>query len=205
LIGEAVDDSFAQEALVIDSKFALLRLRQNEMMIAYAYENWESVSTALYSYKLYEKHVSGIFPAEFSYVWVGICSYDLFLIKGSIRHKREAQIAHRKVRKLADSGTQIFLPPSLLLQAMKSICVKSIAPEIIEEEFEVAIAACERSRYVIFQALGLERLGKYFFLRNGLYKPKGKKCLERAIELYKNWGALQKAHWLHSMYMSEET
>jgi hypothetical protein len=201
LRGEAVDENFALEVQGIDSKAALFRLKQYEMVNAYIFGNWELVSKALVFIKKNEKTLTGIYPTDFSYTWVAICSYNMFFETGNIKYKRDGQRAHRKVKNLADSGTELLVAPSLLLGAMASLCEKKVSIIQVEAEFNVAITACGDASYTLFEALGNERLANHF-LTSGLYQQKGIEYIERAIEIYRRWGALKKVNWLESVYFT---
>jgi hypothetical protein len=60
-----MDDNFVLEAHSIDSKVALFRLRQKEMMAAYLFQNWELVSSSLAFILSNHKDVAGAFPLDF--------------------------------------------------------------------------------------------------------------------------------------------
>jgi hypothetical protein len=203
LQGEAVDENFAFEVQAIDSKAASFRFKQFEMMNAYMYGDWELVSKALTFIKKNEKALTGIYPTDFSYVWVAFCNYSIYLETRNSSYKSDGQRAYRKVKSLADSGTQLLIAPSFLLGAMARLCEKKTSWLQIEADFKKAITACSASRYALFEALGNEQLAKYF-LSSELNQQKGTEYLERATEIYLRWGALKKVAWLDSVYLTSK-
>jgi hypothetical protein len=63
-------------------------------------------------------------------------------------------------------------------------------------EFTAAIAECASAKCLIFEALGYERLARYFFTTSFSDCPKGEAYHEKATQLYKKWGAFKRADWL---------
>jgi hypothetical protein len=179
----------------IDSKIAVFRLRQYEMMTAYMFKNWKLVANALLYFKQNEKALVEAFPTDFSYVWAAICFYDLYLETGKRSYKKQGQRAYRKVKTWANSGTQIFVAPNALLTAIDSLCIKGMSSEQIEFNFKTAIDACEFVKCSIFQAIGIERLAR-FFMEAGSNTRKGEEYHYQAVECYRRWGALNKANML---------
>jgi hypothetical protein len=192
LRGEAISESFAVQVQNIDSKTASFRFRQNEIMAGFLFENSDAMLKVMSSFKKNEKEVAGIFPAEFSYIWSGLCSFYLFLKTGKRRYRQEGYQASRKVDHWANSGTIIYSAPSLLLQAYQALCLKKLHGEQIEQKFRIAIVACRGAKCTLFEALATELLAKYFLRENPKCR-KGLQYLESAIQIYKNWGTLTKA------------
>ena len=198
LRGEALDDSFVTEMQHIDSQAALFRLKQWEMMTAYIFGNWELVANSLSWMKKYEKNIVAVYPSDFSDVWTAICSYDLFLETGRIYYRKQGQRAHRKVVKYANGGSPIYIAPGILLSAMASLCNGKKLDQI-ESEFQAAIAALSEAKCAIFEAIGNERMAKYL-LSSDFCRGKAEVYSKRAIEIYRNWGAMKKAEWLDKLF-----
>jgi hypothetical protein len=73
-----MDNNFVLEAQSIDSKIALFRLRQKEMMAAHLVQNREVVSSSLAFILRAHKDVAGAFPFDFCSVWAAIVERILF-------------------------------------------------------------------------------------------------------------------------------
>ena len=99
---------------------------------------------------------------------------------------------HSQVRKWATTGTEILDGPYHLLNAMESLCVNRAPLDEVEVMFDTAMRACAEGRCVYFEALANERLAR-LFLDELSDEAKARKYLNRAVSLYRNWGALAKA------------
>ncbi len=99
------------------------------------------------------------------------------------------------MKKWATTGTEIFDGPHHLLNAMESLCVNKAPLDQVEVMFATAMEACAEGRCVYFEALANERLAR-LFLDEVEDKAKAQTYLNRAVSLYRNWGALAKADWL---------
>jgi hypothetical protein len=199
LRGEAIDENFANDIMGIDSKIALFRLKQYEMMTAYLYSQWDIVSMALIFFKANEKALVEGFVTDFSHVWAAICYYDLYLETGKHKYKKEGKRTHRKVKGWAVSGAKIFVAPTHLLNAWASLCqTKPISVIQTELDFNDAISECAAAKCILFEALGNERLARYF-IATGSDHVKGLEYHQKAILLYRKWGAFKRADWLESL------
>ena len=194
-----MDNVFALEVQDIDSKSAVVRLNQFEMMTAYLFGNWDLVIKGLSFMKKNEKTLTGIYPTEYTHVWTAICYYDAYMECGDHKFKREGQRVHRKVKKWADSGTQILVAPNLLLIAISNLCSKRVSLLQIESNFEASIAACIEAECSIFEALANERFAKFLYVTGSNRRKKGAEYHRRAIEIYRKWGAIKKATWLENV------
>jgi hypothetical protein len=203
LRGHAMTDAIFLDMEEIDSKIAVFRLRQYEMMAAYVFKNWELVAKALSYFKYNEKMLFEAFAMDFSYVWAAICFYDLFLETGKNSYKTEGQRAYRRVKNWASSGTKILVAPHILLTAMDSVCRTGISSEQIELNFKAAIDACKVSKCTVFEAIGTERLARYF-MEAGSNRNKGEEYRSQAIECYQMWGALCKENLLKDFIFSDK-
>jgi hypothetical protein len=195
LFGEAIDDTFPLMLQLFDSKIAIFRFKQYQMMTAYLFENWDLMSTCLSYLKENEKTLVEAVPIDFSHTWAAVCSYDLYIKTGNKRFMKEGHHARRKVKTWADTGMKILKAPSVLLNAMASLCNKKTSWIQIELNFKDAINSCSDSKCLIFEAIGAERLSKYF-LTTGLDQNKADEYRNKAIEIYEKLGAFQKADWL---------
>jgi hypothetical protein len=199
LRGEAMDDVFALEVQDIDSKSAVVRLNQFEMMTAYLFGNWDLVKKGLSYMKKNQKTLTGVYPSEYTHVWTAICNYDTYIECGDHKFRREGQRVHRKVKKWAESGTQILVAPNLLLNAIFSLCSRRASIDQIELNFKISIAACVEAKCIIFEALANERFAKFLYVKVS-DRCKGAEYQRQAIEIYRSWGAFNKATWLENVW-----
>lgn len=201
LMGEAFDENFALEMKSINSKMAFLFMNYSELMVAYTYDNWSLVETTLPLIRKLEKESDGYFPKGYIFTWSAICHYELYLANGKRKHRREARRCHCQVQKWEASGTVILSGVVKLLDAVKSLCVKEAPMGEVETAFEGAFGALAANKNRFFEALANERLAKlYLGNHESAGAPKGRRYLERAIDLYTRWGAIAKAEWLKKRY-----
>jgi hypothetical protein len=197
-----MENGFALEMQDIDSKSAVLRLNQFEVMAAYLFGNWDLVVKGLSFIKENEKTLTGIYPSEYTHVWAAICYYDVYLERGNHKFRREGLRVHRKVKKWVESGTRILAASNILLTAMSSLCSRRSSFLQIEMNFKATFAACTEAKCVLFEALAKERFAKFLFT-TGSNHQKGAEYQRQAIEIYRNWGATKKATWLENMYYAK--
>lgn len=179
----------------LGSKRAFCSLKSNELMLGYTFENWDVVRTTLPILRKHEKDAAGHFTIGYFCTWVALCHYDLYRAEGRRKHKREARRAHHQVKKWATTGTEILDGPHHLLNALESLCVNKAPLDQVEVMFATAMRACADGRCVYFEALANERLARLFH-DEVADEAKARKYLNRAVSLYRNWGALAKADWL---------
>jgi hypothetical protein len=204
LRGEALDDDFVYELHVIDSKLSLFGLNQNEMMIAYAFEDWNKVKQTLPIFRKFEHDSIGYYAVGFSYTWSAICHYELYRVNKCRKHRVEGRRAHEKVRKWAVTGTVMLEIPHQFLNAMKYLCYMDRKKKVnidfdgVEICFRNVMTIARNARYHLFEALANEVLGKFFLERETLSGQieKSLSYLTRAIGLYNEWGAYSKANFL---------
>ena len=80
---------------------------------------------------------------------------------------------------------------------MESLCVKKAPSDEVDSMVEAAFTACAESKCRYFEALANERLARLYFDEEP-EETKGAKYLNRAIDLYRSWGALAKVEWLEN-------
>jgi hypothetical protein len=197
LRGEAMNDEFSKLIIDSGSKRAFVILKWNEVMLGYTFKNWVVVRQTLPILRTHEKDAAGHITIGYLCTWAALCHYDLYRADGHRRHKREGRRAHIQVRKWATTGTEILDGPHHLLNAMESLCVTKAPLEQVEVMFEIAMKACAEGRCVYFEALANERLAR-LFLDELSDEAKARKYLNRAVSLYRNWGAVAKADWLET-------
>ena len=195
MIGEAVDDEFARELHQIDSKVALANASRCHVILGFVYEDWQTVKIHLPIFQKYKKELEGYFTTGFMLTWCAACQY---YADGISRHKRDGLRAHRRVTKLATTGTTMLIGPSTFLEAMEGLCIKKAPVDQVEIMFEKAASACAAGRCRLFEALSNERLARYFH-REKPNPTKRSKYLKRAAELYRSWGAVAKAELLENV------
>jgi hypothetical protein len=200
LRGEAMNDDFANRIIDLGSKRALAILKWNELILGYTFEAWDVVRQTLPILRKHEKDAAGHFTIGYYCTWAALCHYDLYRGGGHRRHKREGRRAHNQVKKWATTGTEILDGPHHLLNAMESLCVNKASLDQVEVMFATAMRACAEGRCVYFEALANERLAR-LFLDESPDEAKARKYLNRAVSLYRNWGALAKADCLEKRGM----
>ena len=186
------------------SKVALVNASRCRVILGFVFEAWQTVEKHLAIVQKHQKEVEGYFTTGFMLTWFAACHYEIYYTDGISRHKREASRAHRRMKKWATTGTTMLVGPSTFLDAMETLCVKKAPVDQVEIMFENAAADCATRRCRVFEALSNERLAK-LFRREEPYTTKGSKYLERAVELYRTWGALAKAEWLENRHGNEST
>jgi hypothetical protein len=204
LRGEALDDDFVHELHVIDSKLSLFGLNQNEMMIAYAFEDWNKVAQTLPIFRKYEHDSIGYYAVGFSYTWAAICHYELYRSHKRRKHRVEGRRAHSKVRKWAVTGTVMLEVPHQFLNAMEylsSLDKKTKTDtelDEVETRFRNVITIASNARYHYFEALANEVVGKFFLddEKSSKHNKKAVLYLTQAIDLYNEWGAYAKGNFL---------
>lgn len=199
MLGEAFDDSFALEVKTINSNMSRFSVHLSELILGYFYENWEFVQNSLPFLRNNEKEFEGYFSIGFNLCWSVFSYYDLYRATGKRKYRKEGRRAHRIVRNLANGGTVMLSGPSKFLAAMESLCVKNVPMDEVEIQFQEAFAALAASRCRVFEALANERLAR-LFLTECMDPDKGYAYLERAVDLYRRWGAVAKADWLENRY-----
>ena len=190
-----MNDEFSKLIIDSGSKRAFASLKSNELILGYTFENWDVVRQALPILRKHEKDAAGHFNHGYFCTWTAICHYDLYRAGGHRRHKREGRRAHNQVTKWATTGTEILDGPHHLLNAMESLCVTKAPLAQVEVMFETAMRACAEGRCVYFESLANERLAR-LFLDELPDEAKARKYLNRAVSLYRNWGAVAKADCL---------
>ena len=133
--------------------------------------------------------MAGVFTVGFSHIRAAACHYDLYQAHGVRKHRREGRRAHRKVENCATTGKQFWQP--------WKVCVKKAPSDEVDSMFEAAFTACAESKCRYFEALAKERLARLYFDEEP-EETKGAKYLNRAIDLYRSWGALAKVEWLEN-------
>ena len=192
-----MNDEFSKRITDLDSKLALSFLKCSELILGYTFENWEVVRKTLPLLRALEKDAAHHYFIGYICTWSALCHYDLYRAEGHRKHKREGRRAHNQVKKWAATGTEILDCPHHLLNAMESLCVNKAPLDQIEIMFATAMEACAENRCVYFEALANERLAR-LYLDEVADKAAAEKYLSRAVNLYRNWGALAKADWLDS-------
>jgi hypothetical protein len=187
-----MNDEFAKRIIDVGSKLAFCLFKCNELMVAYTFENWDVVQITLPILRRHEKDAAGHFTIGYICTWVALCHYDLYRAEGQRSHKREGRRAHHQVKKWATTGTEILDGPHHLLNAMESLCVNKAPLDQVEVMFATAMRACAEGRCVYFEALANERLARLFH-DEVADEAKARTYLNRAVSLYRNWGALAKA------------
>jgi hypothetical protein len=200
-----LDDDFVHELQIIDSKLSLFGLNQNEMMIAYAYEDWNAMEQTLPIFRKYEHDSIGYYAVGFSYTWVAICQYELYRMYKRRKNCVAGRRAHSKVRKWALTGTVMLEVPHQFLNALEYLCSIDTTKRNtitnlteVESRFQSVITKASHAGYRFFEALANEILGKAF-LNMVTSSPRMEKVmlyLTRAINLYQEWGAYAKANFL---------
>ena len=192
LRGEVMNDEFSKRIIDLGSKRAFAILKWNELTLGYTFENWDVVRQTLPILRTHEKDAAGHFTIGHYCTWTALCHYDLYRTDGNRKHKREGRRAHSQVRKWATTGTEILDGPHHLLNAMESLCVNKASLDEVEVMFDTAMRACAEGRCVYFEALANERLAR-LFLDDLPDDAKARAYLNRAVKIYRNWGAVAKA------------
>lgn len=178
---------------------AIYGLQMDELILAYTYEDWNVVQTNLPLIRKLEKEVEGYFCTGFNYSWNAVCHYELYLMTGKKKHKKEARRCHSKVTKWATTGTIMLSGANKWLAAVEALCMKQLPLDELEILFKEAFVALAANKNRYFEALATERLAR-LCLSADADGAKGQRYLERAIHLYRRWGALAKANWLEKRY-----
>ena len=201
LRGEAVDDEFMMTLEDVDSNVGALVVAFADLVLGFSYEDWESTKVNLAMIRKYQSDLDGHFAIGMILTFVAACHYEMYFMNGNSKHKRDGRRVHRKVKKWATTGTAMLVGPNCFLRAMEVICVEQAPPDQVEIAFEEAASACAAQRCRLLEALSNERLARLF--RSG--EPNGKcvKYLNRAVELYRSWGAVAKAEWLQKQYAND--
>mmetsp|Transcript_24586 Transcript_24586/g.40707 ORF Transcript_24586/g.40707 Transcript_24586/m.40707 type:complete len:307 (+) Transcript_24586:11-931(+) len=201
LVGEAFDDDFTMEMKAINSKPAFFVVRQCEMILGYTYEDWDVVRKNLPLIRRDENESKGYFSIAFNYIWTAVCHYDLYRANGRRKDKKEGRRAHNKVKEWATTGTVMLWGANKWLAAMESLCIKKAPLNEVENLFEEAFVALSENKNRYFEALANERLAR-LYLADDLLRDETKGCiyLDRAIGLYRRWGASAKVEWLETRY-----
>lgn len=202
LSGEAFDGAFTMAAKD-NSKLALFSINTCQIIVAYSHEDWDSLRQLLPHARKYEKEFDGYFTQGFNLVWAGLAHYNLYRATGERRDRREGRRAHQKVKKWATNGTVMLLGPLRLMDAMESLCITDAPFHVVDEFFQTAFVALSENKSIHFEALGHERLAKLYLVEE-VDQVKGASHLEKAIGLYKRWGALSKVDWLEKRYDRSE-
>jgi hypothetical protein len=194
LRGEAFDDGFAFAVREIDSKMALLNVHIMESIVAYAFEDYEFVKNSLCYISKNEFEMKGYFSYGFFQTWLATFHYDFFWCTGIRKHRKLARKAHQNVRHWVATGTEMLKGPNSFFDAMESLCSKRSLAEL-ETAFQHAALVCAASRCRFFEAVAYERLGR-LFLASQPNTGDHLSFFQRAVELYRRWGAHAKANHL---------
>jgi hypothetical protein len=165
-----------------------------ESIVSYVFDDLEFVTKNLWLLAKHESEMRGHFMTGFFQTWLAIFHYECFKLTRKRTHKRLARRSHQRVHHWSTTGTDMLLGPNLFLNAMRNICVKkSPLQENFEISFRDAAVMCNKSHCRLFEALAYERLAKVLHahepegVRHRLYQ-------HRSAELYKSWGAFEKAY-----------
>lgn len=199
LVGEAFDESLATNMGNINSKVAIYGLHIDKLILAYTYEEWGLAEENLPFIRKLENEAEGYFTMGFNCSWTAACHYELYLISGKRKNKREGRRCHSKVKKWATTGTVMLSGANKWLAAIEALCVKKRPAEDVERMFKQAFVALAENGNRYFEALASERLAR-LYLTEAKQEEKGLAYLDRAIYLYRRWGALAKVKWLERRY-----
>jgi hypothetical protein len=203
LIGEAVDDDFMMKLGDNDSNVGALSVAVANFVLGFSYGDLESTKINLVLVRKYQSELDGYFAIGMVLTFAAACHYEIYFMQGIRKHKREGRRVHRKVKKWATTGTDMLVGPSCFLRAMEILCVERAPLDQVEIAFEEAASACAAQRCRLLEALSNERLARLFRSSD---EPNGKcdKFLDRAIKLYRSWGAAAKADWLEKQFASND-
>lgn len=187
---------------LVDDDFNVADLAASvcHVILAFTYEDWDAAKNSLPIIRKYQSDLDGYFTIGISLTFAASCHYELYYADGIRKHKREGRRAHRKINKWATTGTEMLVGPNSFLRAMECLCVKRAPLHQVEIMFEKAASACAARRCRLLEALSNERLARLF--RSEEPNVKCEKYLNRAVGLYKSWGAIAKAKWLEEQYAS---
>lgn len=199
LMGEAFDEDYTMDIEALNSITANFVWRKCEEIVAYTYEDWDRLDDLLKLNRKFEKEGEGYFLAGFNLGWDALSHYELYLLNGKRKHKREGQRIHKCIKKWVTNGTVIFAGLNKLLIATESMCVKKSPKQQVKKLFQDAFVALATNKNRFYEALANERLAR-LFLTEDPQATKGHKYLSRAVNLYTRWGALAKVDWLKKRY-----
>ena len=97
------------------------------------------------------------------------------------------------------TGTRILLGPTSLLDAMESLCVAKSPIDNVMLAFQHAASICNTNRCRLFEGLAYERLTKAVHFN----EPEGVHYSiyqHQAVDLYRTWGAFEKANHLEKLF-----
>jgi hypothetical protein len=201
LRGEAVGDEFMMELEDSDSTVAALVVSFAHLVLGFSYEDWDSVKINLPMIRKYRSDLDGHFTIGIILTFTAACHYEMYYMDRNSKHKRDGRRAHRKVKKWATTGTDMLVGPNCFLRAMEILCVERAPTDQVEIAFGEAASACAAQRCRLLEALSNERLARLF--RSKEPNCKRVKYLNRAVDLYRSWGAVAKAEWLEKQYAND--
>jgi hypothetical protein len=200
LRGEALDEEFVCSIKEINSKLALVILNLTEAIINYIFDgNLYALNNLSYLTRN-EKELQGFFTKAFGLMWLSLFHYERYLVTGKRVHKRFGRKFHRKVNYWATSGTHTLHGPNRLLDAMAQLCKSKVSKtENLILCFQSAANDCAAGQCRLLEALAYERLAKVLYAldpRNCCHRIHS----DRAVELYRDWGAIAKADHLERIF-----
>jgi hypothetical protein len=199
LRGEALDEEFVLSIQAIDSKVALLSVHFMEAIVSYLFDDVAFVINNLWILTKHEGEMRGHFITGFFQTWLAIFHYECFYLTEKRIHKRLARLSHRRVQNWSTTGTEMLLGPTSLLDAMESLCVAKSPINNVIVAFQHAASICNANRCRLFEGLAYERLTKAVHF----YEPEGVQYSiyqHKAVELYRTWGAVEKANHLEKLF-----
>jgi hypothetical protein len=196
LRGEAVDNGF-----ILKFGLATLAVVFSNLVLGFSYEDWESTKNNLVGIRNLLSDKNGFFGMGIMLTFTAACHYEIYFMEGNKKHKRDGRRVHCKVTKWATTGTDMLIGPNCFLRAMEILCVEGAPADQVEIAFEKAADACAAQRCRLLEALANERLARLFRSEES-NAGKCVKYLNRAVGLYRTWGAAAKAEWLEKQYAS---
>jgi hypothetical protein len=173
-----------------------------ESIVSYVFSDFEFVSENLWIITKYESEMRGHFMTGFFQTWLAIFHYECFYYNKKRIHKRLARLSHRRIRNWSTTGTAMLLGPNSLLDAMENLCVAQSPMNKLILCFQHAARLCSKNRCRIFEALACERLAKELHMHDP-EDMKYRTYQQQAVELYRTWGASEKANHLEETYVND--